>query len=561
MQRLLVVHHTPRPKAVRLTTAQSLEAVTNIPGAEVLAYNAAHGIPRWLGRGRFDAVVLHTTYLCLRWHRWFEKHRARSEWLAELDALKIALPQDEYHHAHTLDSWLDDLGVSVVGTVLDDSHRADLYPRLAGKAAFYDVLTGYVDDASAVAVQPRLEPAEQRPFDVVYRARHLPFWLGSHGQLKHVVGEKVAARAPAHELRCDISTRPQEVVLGGAWLDLLASGRITIGAESGSSTLDKHGELGAQVAEWLEREPDLTFEQVDARMPAGWDDYRFFAISPRHLEAVVTKTAQILVEGRYSGVLEPGRHYLPLRRDFSDLDEVLEQARDQALMTELADRAYDEVYRSGRYSVRRLSETVAQMIAEHGSESAGRRPGLELVRPLASAQSELGRVVIEPVTNVLRVGTDRPGEVLAAGRLLLTEGRLRRLFLDYAGSTQARENISPRIVLADLLCLAAISRADEFEVATTVDPERHRVLLTSVSENGAAGATVEELERLISQGAWEFLWDHSLIGDQIAYPLAGGRKLSLELPGGARALPTLSWVARTHPHHVAEALSPLLTRP
>ena len=40
-------------------------------------------------------------------------------------------------------------------------------------------------------------------------------------------------------------------------------------------------------------------------MPSGWDSYAFFAISPRHLEAVITKTAQVLVEGRYSGVLEP----------------------------------------------------------------------------------------------------------------------------------------------------------------------------------------------------------------------------------------------------------------
>ena len=41
-------------------------------------------------------------------------------------------------------------------------------------------------------------------------------------------------------------------------------------------------------------------------MPRGWDSYAFFAISPRHLEAVITKTAQVLVEGRYSGVLGAG---------------------------------------------------------------------------------------------------------------------------------------------------------------------------------------------------------------------------------------------------------------
>jgi hypothetical protein len=517
-------------------------------------------VPRWLGRLRFDAVVLHTTYLCLRWHRWFEAHRARSAWLGELDALKIALPQDEYHHAHTLDDWLDDLGVTVVGTVLDGTHREELYPRLASKAVFEEVLTGYIDDAAAEAARPRLRTPEERAYDVVYRARHLPYWLGSHGQLKHRIGEAVDERAAAHDLRCDISTRPQEVVLGGAWLDLLASGRATIGAESGSSTLDRRGELAERVAELLETDPDLTFEELAARMPPGWDDYRFFAVSPRHLEAVVTKTAQLLVEGRYSGALEAGRHYLPIRRDFSNLDDVLEQASDPAVLAELADRAYEEVYASGRYSFRRLSETIARLVEEHAPQPTGRRPDLKLPRRLANAQAEVGRVVVEPAANVLRVGGDRPGEVLAAMRLVLTEGRLRRLLLDYAGSTQARENISPRVVLADLFCLAAIERSDDFGVTTELDPARRRVLITSVRGNPDGGTTVEELERALAEGSWEFLWDHSRVGTEVEYPLAGSRKLTLELPKGPRPLPTLSWVARARPEHVAAALSPLLTR-
>jgi hypothetical protein len=559
MKRVLVLHYTPRPGAVRLTTAQHLAAVTSVPDAEVLSYNAAHRVPRWLESLRFDAVVLHTTYLGLRWHRWFEQYRERSEWLAGMDALKVALPQDEYHHAHTLDDWLDDLGVSVVATVLDASHRDELYPKLSGKAAFYEVLTGYVDDTAAGGV--RVPVPGQRPYDVVYRARHLPFWLGSQGQMKHRVGEAVSARAAVHDLRCDISTRPQAVVLGGAWLDLLASGRMTIGAESGSSTLDKRGELGTTVANWLERDPGLSFEEVDERMPSGWDDYRFFAISPRHLEAVVTKTAQLLVEGRYSGVLDPERHYLPIRRDFSNLDEVLEQARDPERMAALTERAYEEIYVSGRYGFRRLSETIGEILTEHAGRSAGYRPGLGIARALATAQSEVERVVVEPISNVLLVGGDLPGEMLGAAKLLLTERRLRRLVVDWARSLQARENISPRVVLADLVCLAAISHSSTFEVTTSVDRTRHRILFTSVTQDGSAGTNRAELQQLLSTGPWEFLWDHSAIGREIEYRLAGQRTLTLELPAGPRPLPTLSWVAHSRPDHVAAALSPLLTRP
>lgn len=560
MNRVLVVHFTPRPRAVRLTTAQHLEAVEGVSGAEVLSYNAVQGLPSWLKRLDFDAVVLHTTFLCLRWNVWFERWRARSDWLASLDALKIALPQDEYHHAETLDSWLDDLGVSVVGTVLDDTHRAELYPRLSKKASFYDVLTGYIDEGSAEEISARLPPAHERPHDIVYRARRLPYWLGSHGQLKHRIAKAVLERAPRHGLRCDISTRAQETVLGTAWLDLLASGRATIGAESGSSTLDRRGELGEAVAEMLAEEPDVSFEEVAARMPAGWDDYRFFAVSPRHLESVVTKTAQILVEGRYSGVLEPERHYIPVRRDFSNLDEALEQATDQELLSEQTERAYEEIYKSGRFGFGQLTATVERMLLEHGPLASRSRPPLGLARPLATAQANVERIVVAPVGNALRVGADTPGEVLAGLRLLLTERKLRRLLVDYAGSSQARENISPRVVLGDLFCLAAISRSDEFGVSVDVDRERRRVLISSVNGTTDRMSGPEELEWLLAEGAWEFLWDHSGVGREIEYPIAASRTLTLELPAGPRPLPTLSWVARSRPAHVAAALAPLLNR-
>jgi hypothetical protein len=171
------------------------------------------------------------------------------------------------------------------------------------------------------------------------------------------------------------------------------------------------------------------------------------------------------------------------------------------------------------------------------------------------------RVVVEPISNVLLVGGDVPGEVLAAARLLLTERLLRRLVVDWARSLQARENISPRVVLADLVCLAAISQSSAFEVTTSVDHTRHRVLFTSVPQDGSAGTSRAELQQLLSTGAWEFLWDHSAIGREIEYRLAGKRTLTLELPAGPRPLPTLSWVAHSRPDHVAAALSPLLTRP
>lgn len=569
MWRLLVVHFTPRPRAVRLTTEQHLGAVTAVADAEVLSYNAVHGPPAWLRHLKFDAVVLHTTFLAVRWNPSFEHWKRRSEWLADFDALKIALPQDEYDRAHILDEWLDELGVSVVGTVLDATHRDDLYPILSQKAAFDDVLTGYADDDAAQRVASRIVLLGDRPIDVVYRARHLPYWYGSHGQLKHRVGEVAAELAPAHRISTDISTRAPETVLGDAWLEFLGSGRATVGVESGVSVLDRRGEIQRQMQQLLRDEPALTFEEASKRMPPGWDDYRFFAVSPRHFEAVATRTAQILVEGSYSGVLESGRHFIPVRRDLSDMDEALEQARDVRFLEEMTERAYEDVYLSRRYSGARLTETIERMLSEYARPSQGARAPLALAAPLAGLEASAERIVVEPLANVLRVGGEGYGEMLAAIRLLAVEPVTRRLLVDYLRSSQTREYVSPREALTDLLCLGLMRRAQAgravagttFRISAALETRRRRIVLTSrfpTEDKESEAFSRARLEQLLRGGVWDFSWDHSAVATEAAYPLAGARTVELSLRGGKRALPLLNWLAREQPGHVARAVAPLV---
>lgn len=565
MRRVLLLHYTPHPEAVRLTTAQHLDALAAARRTDVVSYNAVNGAPRWLRHLRFDAVVLHTTVLTMRWNVWFDQWKHRLDWLADVDALKVALPQDEYDHADVLDEWLDELGVSVVCTVLDGTHRHLLYPRLHRSAAFYDVLTGYVDRLPAK--RARAPARGDRPFDVVYRARHLPYWYGSHGQLKHRIGDAVLARAARNNLRVDISTSATETILGGAWLDFLAGGRATVGVESGVSTLDRRGELRARIGDLLLDEPFLTFEQVAARMPRGWDDYRFFAVSPRHLEAVATRTAQVLVEGRYSGVLEPERHYIPVRRDLGDLEEALERLGDAAAVGRMTEAAYRDVVESGRYDPSTLTRALERILDRH-APARSRPPGraYRAARRAAALEEEAQRIVVAPVANVARVGGTGVSEMAAGLRHVATDAPVRQLLLAYLGASEMREHVSPREALRDLLCLATLRRAaaggagTDFAVRAELDEERRRLVVRSVpaASNVPEPVPAAALERLLRTGALEFAWDHSSVGRSISFAVAGSRSLTLELPAGPQTLPVLSWLARRRPARVLAALTPLL---
>ena len=79
----------------------------------------------------------------------------------------------------------------------------------------------------------------------------------------------------------------------------------------------------------LAEQPDLTFADFDAAMPAGWDGELPGSVGPRHLEAAAARTCQVLVEATatraYADLVLSGRYgYAALA---SQLERVLEDER------------------------------------------------------------------------------------------------------------------------------------------------------------------------------------------------------------------------------------------
>ena len=137
------------------------------------------------------------------------------------------------------------------------------------------------------------------------------------------------------------------MLFGDDWFRFLASSRCVAGCESGASAMDPRGEVRALEARLRAAEPALTFEGFAARMPEGWDGHAFGAISPRHFEAALVGSCQVLVEGTYDGLLEPDVHYIPVRPDLANTDEACERVRDGRLTEALAARARTDLVESG----------------------------------------------------------------------------------------------------------------------------------------------------------------------------------------------------------------------
>ena len=86
-------------------------------------------------------------------------------------------------------------------------------------------------------------------------------------------------------------------------------------------------------------------------------------ITPRSFEAIAMKTVQVMYPGEYSGILEPWKHYIPINRDFSNLNEVIKALKNDEFLQKMADHAYTEIIESQNYSEEKLGRGIDSIIS------------------------------------------------------------------------------------------------------------------------------------------------------------------------------------------------------
>jgi hypothetical protein len=355
---ILVLYYTRGVFPLRDTIATHLYCWHRYSTYRVIYVNVAFGFPwRMLSKMRIAGVIFHTIFLSMRWSpATFAEKTALCEPLGALDVPKLAMPQDEFIHTDMLGEFLARIGVTHLYTCAEKDDLSKIYGRFLdfNRVAVRTVLTGYIDEASRVRVD-RMKAAADRPrlVDIGYRAWKAAYWLGQHGQHKVRVAEIVGAAARRRGWVVDSSQDDQHVLLGDEWFRFLLGCRATVGVEGGASVLDHDGAIKRQVEAYVKEHPQAGFEEVRAECFSTRDgELGLACISPRHLEACMTETCQILVEGEYNGILRPWQHYIPVARDYSNVEHALDALEDRRMVQAMVKKAYDDVVASEQWTYR-----------------------------------------------------------------------------------------------------------------------------------------------------------------------------------------------------------------
>ena len=522
----------------------------------------------------FDVVVIH--YSVVLSSRVYMSPSFMDK-LRRFRGLKIEFLQDDYRWVNQATAAARDVGIDVLFTVAPEPAASKLYDELLPGVRRVLTLTGFAPDN---LVSRPVVPLADRHLDVGYRARDLPFWLGKLSREKALIGQGFAERAPAYGLRVDISSREHDRIYGARWIEFLSSARATLGTESGASIADFDGGAERAVRAYLRTHPAAPFDEVHKAVLQPYEgNVVVNVISPRVFEAAALGTALVMYPGRYSGVVTAGTHYIELQKDFSNMDEVVAQLRDDDLISKLTRRTREDLIESGRWSFESFIKEFDQVVDEEagvtrGSFRAGRLRLAQVERSLQvpsirvrlfrGAQKVWSRARRRDKSMTFSIEYDSQIEKgLLTLRLLATDRDLRTLFNLGRRAGAPLDRLLREILELSLLRRAATGAVipdQTFALNKEYDSTRRALSFVSIPTDDETSLQPDlpaEAREAIRAGTLDVIeWDHRALGGTIQLD-----RPVMEVGIGYKGLEHFSVLAKIgnkHPSLLERALAPAL---
>ena len=485
----------------------------------------------------FDVVVIHYSLYILSDHYLSSNFKEK---LKHFRGLKIQFIQDDYRRIDEFAALMRNLGIHILFTLYPAEQIPKVWDeyRLPGVLKF-STLAGYIPER---LVSLNVPPTESRPTDIGYRGRRVPYWLGQFGQEKMWIGQGVLDRAEEYGLRCDIAWREEDRIYGEDWNRFISSCKATLGTESGASITDFDGSIEQKVKQYLAKHRNASFEEVHRHvLQPHENNVPIKVISPRMFEAITLRTALILFPGQYSKILEPWVHYIPLEREFSNLDEVVTKLRDAEFLRSLTDRAYRDIVTSGRYSFRSFISEFDEIVTKYANLREKKSPTIKTtkMRYRLSRWERLFSLRFGLVVRLIGTLLEAHIETYLALTFILRTPTIRSIFANYLRNFKKFRSVQFGTLLKELLLLDILRKAQDgtlrvrepFTVVVQFSPGEGAIHVTSQPAKGMASIDQNGLENEASVAVlWPVIysvlldgqiktmvWDHSALEDNFLY--------------------------------------------
>ena len=121
--------------------------LNNRPDLNCIVHDANIPFPSNLKEIDYHLIVLGPTFLCNRYNSsTFKSTLKNYNFIKEIVACKVAMPQDEYDCSAILDNWMFDWKVDRIYSVLSSEYWNLLYPKYSKYGQIVSGYTGYISD-------------------------------------------------------------------------------------------------------------------------------------------------------------------------------------------------------------------------------------------------------------------------------------------------------------------------------------------------------------------------------------------------------------------------------
>ena len=323
---------------------------------KVWKVNTECGFPKRLGEMRFKAIILHYS---LFGYKPFMTKGFLDYLEASKNSYKIAFFQDEHRFCKMRFGFINYYKVDCVFTLVEPDFFKETYQKYTNVPRLVYCLPGYVSDRMLEAARKFSVPDEKRGIDIGYRGRNLEYYMGKGAQEKYEIGVEFKKKASGLGLKLDIEAEEAKRIYGKNWYRFVANSRGVLGVEAGVSIFDVEDVVYEAYQRLIADSPKMSYEEMSERLNfCDWEGKIYYrTISPRHFEAAAFRVCQILFEGKYSGLMKPRVHYIPLKKDFSNFNEVIRLFRDPGLRKELTENAYNDLVANGDHTYKKFIES------------------------------------------------------------------------------------------------------------------------------------------------------------------------------------------------------------
>lgn len=293
---------------------------------------------------------------CIVIHYYGQSYRSFSpqmtSFLENFKGKKIIFAQDEYDLLKVNREKYIKIKPDVLfsACAINDAIKEVLYPKsLFPNMKIVNYLTGYVPDYE----ERQINSLENRKIDIFYRGNNQGFAYGKLGYEKYEIGIKMKEYATKYKLNCDIEVDISKQIYGIGYFEKLLDSRCVLATESGSSLIDYNFDYRIKIIEENRANPTLSYDYFLKKYPKFFEKDGFEVVncvSPKVFEAILAGACLVCYEGEYSGVIKPNIHYIPLKKDWSNIEEVINKIQDDNYIKDMVVRAYKDIVLSNKFS-------------------------------------------------------------------------------------------------------------------------------------------------------------------------------------------------------------------